>query len=74
MSEDRWTHDAQGEDPRGIDRERTDAETVAELQAERQVTHDQEPEREQGTSADAAGVDPSIRQTGAGQHAAEPGG
>jgi hypothetical protein len=34
---------------------------MARRQRERQVTHPQEPERDQATSADAPGVDPADR-------------
>lgn len=67
MSEDRWTYPAEGDTSRDIDREQTDAETVARKQAERAVTHPQERERVQGTSADAPGVDPSDREREGGQ-------
>ena len=72
MSEDRWTYPAQGEDSRDIDREHTDAATVARKQEERPVTHGQEPESQQGTSADAPGVNPSDRETRGGQPTFEP--
>ena len=61
MSEDRWTYPAEGDDSRDIDREQTDPETVAAKQAERHVTHEQEAEGQQGTTADAPGRDPSDR-------------
>lgn len=61
MSEDRWTYPSESDDSRDIDREQTDAETVAAKQAERHVTHEQETSGQQGTSADAPGRDPSDR-------------
>jgi len=67
MSEDRWTYPSEGDDSRDIDREMTDADSVARKQDERAVTHEQEPERAQGTSADAPGVDPSDREVEGGQ-------
>ena len=71
MSEDRWTYPAEGDDSRDIDREQTDAATVVRKQAERHVTHEQEPEGRQGTSADAPGQDPSDRQAEGGQATVE---
>jgi hypothetical protein len=71
MSEDRYTYPAEGDTPRDIDREVTDAETVARKQAERQVTHPQPPERVQGTSADAPGHDPSDRERQGGRPTVE---
>ena len=59
MTEDRYTHPTNGEDPRERDEEFTDAEEMARLERERQVTNPQEPEREQGTSADAPGRNPA---------------
>ena len=67
MSEDRWTYPAEGETSRDIDREQADAETVALKQEERAVSHPQEPERVQGLSADAPGVDPSDRDVEGGR-------
>lgn len=61
-SEDRWTYPSRDDDSRDIDREHSDAEAVAAKQAERAVSHPQERERQQGTSADAPGVDPSDRE------------
>jgi hypothetical protein len=61
MSEDRYTHPTDGGDPRERDEEFTDAEEMAKRQRERQVTHPQEPERDQATSADAPGVNPADR-------------
>jgi hypothetical protein len=52
--EDRYTYPSEGEQP--LDDDRIEADP-----ADRQVTHDQEPERAQGTSADAPGFDPSDR-------------
>jgi len=62
MSEDRWTYPPEGDDPRDIDREGVDPEATEEAREARQVTHDQEQERRQGTSADAPGVDPADRE------------
>ena len=62
-SDDRWVYPAEGEDPREIDREATDAATVQAKQNRRQVTHDQEPERHQGLSSDRPGVDVSERES-----------
>jgi hypothetical protein len=61
MSEDRYTYPTDGGDPRERDEEFTDSEAMAKLARERQVTHPQEPEREQATSADAPGLDPADR-------------
>jgi hypothetical protein len=61
-SQDRWVHPADGDDPREIDRENTDAEAMAERERTRNVTHDQEVERTQGLSADKPGIDPSDRE------------
>ena len=61
MTEDRYTHPPDGEDPRERDEEFTDAEKVARLQRERQVTNPQEPEGDQGTSADSPGHNPADR-------------
>jgi hypothetical protein len=61
-SEDRYVKPAEGADPREIDRELTDADAVARREAERQVTHPQPREREQGTSADSPGFDPADRE------------
>ena len=61
MSEDRYTHPTDGGDPRERDEEFTDDEKMAKRQRERQVTHPQEPERHQATSADAPGVNPADR-------------
>jgi hypothetical protein len=61
-SQDRWVHPADGDDPREIDRENTDAEAMAERERTRHVTHDQEVERAQGLSADKPGIDPSDRE------------
>ena len=63
MSEDRYTHPTEGEDPRERDQEFTDPEEVARVQRERHVTHPQEPERDQGTSADAPGDNPADRDS-----------
>jgi hypothetical protein len=64
-SADRYTKPAAGEDPREIDRELTDAEFAARREANRQVTHAQEPVGEQGISSDAPGFDPSNRDQAA---------
>jgi hypothetical protein len=61
MSEDRYTSPTDGGDPRERDEEFTDAEAMAKRQRERQVTHPQEPEREQATSADSPGTNPADR-------------
>lgn len=61
-SEDRWTYPSREDDSRDIDREHADPEAVAAKQAERAVSHPQERERRQGTSADSPGVDPSDRE------------
>jgi hypothetical protein len=62
-SQDRYVKPAEGEDPRDIDKEFSDADVVARRQAERAVTHEQHPEGEQGTSADAPGVNPADRDS-----------
>lgn len=67
MSEDRWTYPTGSDTSRDIDREQTDAETVARKQDERAVSHPQAPDRAQGLSADAPGVDPSDRDAEGGQ-------
>ena len=61
-SEDRWVYPADGEDPREADRAQQDGEAMAEREATRQVSHDQDVERDQGLSADRPGVDPSDRE------------
>jgi hypothetical protein len=61
MTEDRYTHPTDGEDPRERDEEFTDAEEQARLARKRHVTNPQTPEREQGTSADAPGRNPADR-------------
>lgn len=60
-SEDRWVYPAEGEDPRDIDAERT-ADDAPDRAAERQVSHDQDVERDQGLSSDKPGVDVSERE------------
>jgi hypothetical protein len=60
-SEDRYVKPVEGDDPREIDREFTDAELVAKRQAERARRHVQEPEGEQGLSSDAPGVNVADR-------------
>lgn len=66
-SEDRWTYPADGDTPGDIDREMTDTESVERKQRERAVTHPQAPERAQGLSSDAPGVDPADREREGGQ-------
>ena len=61
-SEDRWVYPADGEDPREADREQQDGDAMAEREAARPVSHDQDIERDQGLSADRPGVDPSDRE------------
>lgn len=61
-SEDRYVKAAEGEDPREIDRETTDADLVRRRARDRTVSHPQDRERAQGTSADAPGVDPADRE------------
>ena len=60
-SEDRWVYPADGEDPREADREQQDGDAMAEREATRPVSHEQDVERDQGLSADRPGVDPSDR-------------
>jgi len=62
-SGDRYVKPADGEDPRDIDREFTDAEVVARREATRQVSHQQEAKGEQRLSTDAKGFDASDRDT-----------
>jgi hypothetical protein len=62
-SGDRYIKPADGEDPRDIDREFTDADVVARRAAERAVSNPQERTGEQGTSADAPGVNPADRDS-----------
>src|SRR3954451_2580002 len=52
--EDRYTYPTEGEQP--LDDDRIEADP-----ADRQTTHEQERERDQGTSADTPGFDPSDR-------------
>jgi hypothetical protein len=61
-SEDRYVKPTEGEDPREIDREFTDAELVAKRQAERAVSHPQESEGDQRLTSDAPGVNVAERQ------------
>ena len=61
MSEDRYTHPTEGGDPRDRDEEFTDTEEMAKRQRERQVTHPQEAEGAQATTADAPGTNPADR-------------
>lgn len=63
-SEDRWVYPADGADPRDADRARTEAD-APDRDAERQVTHDQDVERDQGLSSDKPGVDVSEREVAA---------
>ncbi len=63
-SEDRWVYPADGADPRDLDRARAEAD-APDRDAERQVTHDQEVERDQGLSSDRPGVDVSEREVAA---------
>jgi hypothetical protein len=70
-SEDRWVHPADGEDPREIDRENTDAEAMADRERTRHVTHDEEPDGSQGLSSDKPGVDVSEREVEGGQPTAD---
>ena len=67
MSEDRYTYPAEGDDPRDIDREKTDGELVARRGEDPHVSHDQAVERDQGLSSDKPGLDPSDRERDAGQ-------
>lgn len=61
MSEDRYTYPAEGDTSEDRDLEFTDLDEQARLAADRVVVNDEEPEREQGTSADAPGSNPSAR-------------
>ena len=61
MSEDRYTHPTAGGDPRDRDEEFTDSEEMAKRQRERQVTHAQEADGVQATTADAPGTNPADR-------------
>jgi hypothetical protein len=58
-SQDRWVHPADGDDPRDIDRETSDAEAMADREATRQVSHDQDVEGASGLTSDKPGIDPS---------------
>jgi len=60
-SQDRWVYPADGDDPRDIDRETTDGEAMADRDATRQVSHDQDVEGASGLSSDKPGIDPSNR-------------
>ena len=55
-SEDRWVYPAEGADPRDADAVKDEAAR------QRAVSHPQETERSQGTSADSPGFDPSDRE------------
>jgi len=61
MSEDRYTHPTEGDDPRDRDEEFTDSEEMAKRQRERQVTNAQEADGDQALSADAPGRNPADR-------------
>lgn len=61
-SEDRYVKPVEGEDPRAIDREMTDAEPAVARAARRAVSHPQQREHDQGTTADEPGADPSDRE------------
>jgi hypothetical protein len=61
MTEDRYTYPAEGDDPRERDEEFTESDEMLRVQRERHVTNPQEPERDQGTSADAPGRNPADR-------------
>ena len=61
-SEDRWVHEPEGEDPRDGDVERIAAGEAPDRNADRQVSHDQDVERDQGLTSDAPGTDPSDRE------------
>jgi hypothetical protein len=61
-SEDRYVYPAEGADPREVDREYVDPEQAAARQKDRAVSHPQETERAQGTSADSPGFDPADRE------------
>ena len=63
MSEDRYTYPTEGDDPRERDAEFSDAEEMARVARERHVTNPEEPERDQGTSADAPGTNPADRDS-----------
>ncbi len=61
MSEDRYTYPAEGDTSADRDVDFTDVEEQAHLAEHRAVVNDSEPEREQGTSADAPGHNPADR-------------
>ena len=61
MSEDRYTYPAEGDTSEDRDRDFTDVDEQARLAERRAVVNDEEPHREQGTSADAPGHNPSDR-------------
>ena len=61
MSEERYTYPTDGGDPRERDEEFTDSEEMATRQRERQLTHPQEADGAQATSADAPGTNPADR-------------
>ena len=60
-SEDRWTYPTEGEDPRAYD----DADRQAANVADRQISHDQRVERNQGLSSDKPGIDVSSEREAA---------
>jgi hypothetical protein len=63
MSEDRYTYPTDGgEDPREIDREKSDGELVAPRVERPHPEHDQPIEGDQGLTTDKPGIDPSTRQ------------
>jgi len=61
MSEDRYTYPAEGETSQDRDADFTDVEEQARLAERRAVVNAEEPERAQGTSADAPGHNPADR-------------
>jgi hypothetical protein len=61
-SDDRWVRPAEGEDPRDGDVDRIAEGEAPDRNADRQVSHDQDVERDQGLSADQPGIDPSDRE------------
>ncbi len=61
MSEDRYTYPAEGDTSQDRDLDFTDVDEQERLAHRRAVVNDQEPERAQGTSADAPGNNPADR-------------
>ena len=61
MSEDRYTYPGEGDTSADRDVDFTDEDEQARLAERRAVVNDQEPERSQGTSADAPGRNPADR-------------